>query len=153
MRHVIHARRRANHSDMTSRGPTVRRSCPPELASPTGATLHQLHPGIQPRQIVELPWLPLSGRRPWAASTGRGALPGRHEVPEALGDLLDRASTVGDVHDQVVHVVVGGAGDRHVVELQEDGRGQPPQPLVAVHQCVVAGDRLEQRRSLGRDTG
>ena len=48
-------------------------------------------------------------------------------------------------------VVVRGAGNAHLVELEEHGRAQPTQPLVAVDERMIVHDRLQQGSRLRPD--
>src|SRR6202000_361704 len=65
------------------------------------------------------------------------------------GYAIDRVElSGGDAHDQVVGLVVG-EGEAAAVEAVEGDDGGQGEPLVAVDECVVAGDGVQQRGGLG----
>jgi hypothetical protein len=70
---------------------------------------------------------------------------------ELLGDLLDRRYSGCDGHDEVVDVLIRRGCHAGVVDLQEDGGGEPAEAPVAVDQRIVVDDRLEQRGGLQPD--
>ena len=77
---------------------------------------------------------------------------GHGNDPQPESEPLDLSGAPGSIHDQVKGRVIVQIRDM-AVQIQEDHRGQPGQPLVAVCDSVVASDRVQERRRLELETG
>jgi len=56
--------------------------------------------------------------------------------PQECGDLGDFLAADGDGDDELVDVVVPHVGDGDTVDLEEDGRGEPAEALVAIDERI-----------------
>jgi hypothetical protein len=56
-----------------------------------------------------------------------------------------------DIHDELVDVVVRDVRDGDAVQLEEDGGGQPAEPLVPVDERAALHEGLQQGRALAPD--
>ena len=69
--------------------------------------------------------------------------PGALGRDEAGGNVLDPSSFLGDIQNEPKGVVIAEI-DRLTVEVEENCRCQPTQPLVAINQCMVGHDRMQE---------